>query len=239
MENVREFLSKRDDWKILDVGTGVGNFVFLLESVLSGYEQIVGIDTSLGAINAATKNFEGKDRIHFKQMDASKLDFEDESFDLVCLSNSLHHLLHPQTIFDEMVRVLKKGGFLLVNEMRADALSESQLSHLYVHHFSAKLDRMMNMVHDETYPKDEIVRLVQEYSRLPIETVFELDFGPSDAMDPQGIESMKTTLDRLVARVPEDKRTWEIEEEARKIKEYVSVNGISGATQILCILKKK
>ena len=43
-------------------------------------------------------------------MNAENLQFEDESFDTVCIPHSLHHLASINKVLAEMKRVLKKYG---------------------------------------------------------------------------------------------------------------------------------
>ena len=57
--------------------------------------------------------------IHFQTGNAEELPYEDETFDLVMTRLSFHHFLNPDKPFQEMRRVLKKGGKLVVWDMEA------------------------------------------------------------------------------------------------------------------------
>jgi ubiquinone/menaquinone biosynthesis C-methylase UbiE len=50
--------------------------------------------------------------------------FEDDSFDFVVSSGSLHHWEQPAQIFKEIHRVLKPGCRALIADLRADAPAE-------------------------------------------------------------------------------------------------------------------
>ena len=76
---------------------------------------------------------------------------EDNSFDIISLSNSLHHLENPKEIFAEMERVLAQYGIIIINEMISDGLSKRQKSHLKLHHFAAEVDRALGGTHNETF----------------------------------------------------------------------------------------
>jgi len=54
-------------------------------------------------------------KVHFHQMDAARLDFEDDSFDLVISHNMMHEVSRPMLgkIFAEARRVLKPGGVVV------------------------------------------------------------------------------------------------------------------------------
>ena len=51
--------------------------------------------------------------IHFQRMDAQKLEFADNTFDIVISRNLTWNLEHPDVAYREWVRVLKAGGRLL------------------------------------------------------------------------------------------------------------------------------
>lgn len=57
--------------------------------------------------------------IFFEIGNAEELPYKNESFDLVVTRLSLHHFTNPQKPFQEMTRVLKKGGKLVVWDMEA------------------------------------------------------------------------------------------------------------------------
>ena len=61
----------------------------------------------------------GIQNISFEVGNAEELPYEDETFDLVITRLSLHHFVHPDKPFQEMTRVLKKGGKLVVWDMEA------------------------------------------------------------------------------------------------------------------------
>jgi ubiquinone/menaquinone biosynthesis C-methylase UbiE len=64
------------------------------------------------------------ERIEFKKGDASKMPFEDSSFDFVISGGSLHHWKKPILIFNEIYRILKPGCRALISDLRKDAPKE-------------------------------------------------------------------------------------------------------------------
>jgi ubiquinone/menaquinone biosynthesis C-methylase UbiE len=49
--------------------------------------------------------------------DAHNLPFLDETFDVVATYNAMHHMRDYKKVLDEMVRVCKKGGSILISEL--------------------------------------------------------------------------------------------------------------------------
>lgn len=236
MEKLKQFLHTLDQPSILDVGTGGGNFIALLTSLYDGYSKIEGIDNLQIAVSSATKNFNDP-RISFRQMDAFQMDYEDNTFDVVCLSNSLHHLRDVGGIFKEMERVLKPGGTLLINEMMRDHLSSKQITHLKLHHFAAEIDRELGDSHNETFRREEIVEVLKSISKLTVKDYWDMELDKPTENTKEEIDWLLNTIDRLSDRVKDDERRTYYKEKGDKIKEYVLKVGFESATQLLVILQ--
>jgi len=238
MKRLNSFLNTRKGSKILDVGTGGGNFIATLTNLFDGYGEIVGIDTSLGAIKSARESFKDE-RISFEQMDANKMTFEDNSFDIICLSNSLHHLENPKEIFAEMERVLAQYGIIIINEMISDGLSKRQKSHLKLHHFAAEVDRALGGTHNETFKGVEVASKLAEYSTLRVKSIFEVPSGRTGGKDENTKEEMDwlyNTIDRILNRVDELDNKMYFRKKAEKIRNYIKKNGFDSATQLVVVL---
>ena len=102
--------------KVLDIGTGPGFFTIILEEL--GYTNITGIDVSEKMLEVAKENIQkyGKknSRIQLIQMDAQKLEFKPESFDIIVSRNLTWNLEKPQQAYSEWLRVLKPNGALFI-----------------------------------------------------------------------------------------------------------------------------
>jgi ubiquinone/menaquinone biosynthesis C-methylase UbiE len=234
MEKLAQFLNDITPSKILDVGTGSGNFIDLINTIYKEYETIVGIDTFDAAIESATNNFKDNDRISFIKMDASTMTFEKESFDLVCLSNSLHHLEDTKIIFTEMDQVLKKGGYLLFAEMMSNNLSPSQQSHLLLHHFAAKIDRLQGQIHNDTYKDETILKVCEENSDLTLFDNWVLHYERKKENSDEEIQWLLNTVDKLTKKVANK----DIFIEAEEIKKYIKQNGFDSCPTMIVVMKK-
>ena len=73
--------------------------------------KYTGVDLTETAVNATRRHFEILNLPGtFQVENAESLSFEDEQFDIVYSHGVLHHTPHPQKAFQEVYRVLKKGG---------------------------------------------------------------------------------------------------------------------------------
>jgi ubiquinone/menaquinone biosynthesis C-methylase UbiE len=236
MRKLGAFFNMFEGPKILDVGTGNGNFIRTIQSVYNGYEEIIGIDNIKGAIDSAKEKFEDE-RISFMEMDAYQMTFEDDVFDVVCLSNSLHHLDDIERLFQELERVLKPGGTILINEMISDSLDARQKAHKMLHHFSAEIDRLFDEPHNETFKAVEILKLLEKVSTLDIKDVWNLAYVRPTGNSQEEIDFLVGTIDRLLKRVEGLKEEKDLIKKGEKIKRYIRRVGFDNATQLVVLLK--
>lgn len=115
-EELKRLLPANPNLKVLDIGTGPGFFSIILEEL--GYTIITGIDVSDKMLEVAKENIQkyGKEHssIQLIQMDAQKLEFKPESFDIIVSRNLTWNLEKPQQAYSEWLRVLKSNGTLLI-----------------------------------------------------------------------------------------------------------------------------
>jgi len=93
---------------ILDMGCGEGT---RLAKIADKNGKIYGIDISKKAIEIAKKKYP---QFNFRVGNLEKLPFPDNTFDLVYSAFVFEHLRNPEKVIKEGVRVLKKGGSLLI-----------------------------------------------------------------------------------------------------------------------------
>ncbi len=104
---------------ILDVATGTGDLVLLLDRKLHP-ERVVGIDLSEGMLGIArekaVKHGAGE-RIQFEVQDCLSMTFPAQSFDAVTVAYGVRNFEHLEEGFCEMYRVLNPRGVLCVIEL--------------------------------------------------------------------------------------------------------------------------
>ncbi len=118
VDEVLEY-TKLKKGKILDIGAGPGLVVKEFAS-RSHHFEVIGIDISPKAIQLAKKNCDGLGNVRFLVADVYQLPFPERSFDVVVCKDSLHHFDNLRKALKEMLRVLKKDGFLYLQDLRRD-----------------------------------------------------------------------------------------------------------------------
>jgi ubiquinone/menaquinone biosynthesis C-methylase UbiE len=231
MDTPKDLIGHIVGGRVLDVATGGGGFIQFLVEGLKDYTEIVGIDSSERAAVAFEKAFAEKPAIHFQQMDAGKMDFPAETFDTVCMASSLHHLDDPQRVLGEMQRVLKPGGHWILVEMFCDGQSETQLTHVLLHHWWAAVDSVCGIVHHETYPREEIVNLLSSLE-LKAMVWHDLSDTSEDPLAPEVLAELGSIIDRYIQRAdgyPDLQARGEI------LRKRVHEVGFHGATALMAV----
>jgi len=92
--------------RVLDVCTGTGKQAFAFAK--RGHD-VVGIDLSPDMLKVAERKNKYKN-VRFEAADATKLPFDDNSFDVSCISFALHDMPHEirHKVLDEMKRVSRR-----------------------------------------------------------------------------------------------------------------------------------
>lgn len=231
------------DWKTLfpdlptgpalDVGTRFGEFALRLRQAVPAGEKVIGLDCCETTIAQARAKHPDAG-VDFVQGEGNALPYPDNSFALVAISNTLHHIKDYDAVLDEMYRVLKPGGYFVVNEMFSDNQNAAQKAHLAQHSFEAKLDMLTGNYQIPTWKKDEIVEIC---TRLPLHDVQALEFREDPAMDAK-LAAKTPKLPEKVETLREHPDYTQLKAEAEAIVAQVQRDGIQRCTQLLYFGRK-
>jgi ubiquinone/menaquinone biosynthesis C-methylase UbiE len=200
------------------------------------FSEIIATDLDDRLLEFNKESFKDDLRIKFVNDNILETKLSEGYFDIVCLSNTLHHLTDFKDTFSGMFKLLKDGGIIIINEMIADNLNPSQISHRLLHHFAAKVDREIGRVHDETFTKAELVSRVKKIVEERIVDTWNLDFEDNEI--DYNNSAYENLIDRLVQMVNNKESFTEFKTEAETIKEYIKIHGFQSATQVVMIIKK-
>jgi len=134
LEKERNFIIDKSapvSGRILEIGTGKGHFAIALAK--RGF-NFISIDISASEQRIAEMNlryFGLENRVSFKVMDARDMDLPDASFDMIFSVNVFHHLESPLEVLQEVTRLLRLGGKVVLSDFNAKGMRLINMCHSY------------------------------------------------------------------------------------------------------------
>jgi ubiquinone/menaquinone biosynthesis C-methylase UbiE len=120
-----EIVAAKPGERLLEVGSGSGILCRMLAPQLQPDGRIVGVDISPEMTNEAQKyaRLEGiRKGIAFETGEAEALPFPDASFDGAIAARLLLHVVDPESVIQEMIRVVRPGGRVVVMDWDFDSV---------------------------------------------------------------------------------------------------------------------
>jgi ubiquinone/menaquinone biosynthesis C-methylase UbiE len=118
-----ELLEVREGQRLLDVGCGLGDDVRALARLTGQSGGVVGLDASERLLEVAQRRSEGLDYpVSFVHADMHHLPFSAASFDGCRAERVLLHTTQPLQVVEEMRRVTRPDGHIVVSEPDLDTL---------------------------------------------------------------------------------------------------------------------
>lgn len=108
-----ELLEAVDGSTVLDVGCGPGTLTARIGELVQPSGLVVGLDVSEPMLTRAV-HATASENVGYVRVDASRPPFEDETFDAVFSSAALQLFEDPFAALDELLRVLRPGGQLVI-----------------------------------------------------------------------------------------------------------------------------
>jgi len=155
----------------LDVGCGPGQIPIMMAARWPGL-RITGLDAAPAMIEQARRDAATAGvAISFQVLrlgphGEARLPFDDAAFDVVCSNSVLHHVADPVAFFDEIARVAKPEGAVLIRDLRRPSAA---FHPLHVRWFGRKYSGEMRRLYEASvraaYTAAELRDLLTE-SRL-------------------------------------------------------------------------
>jgi ubiquinone/menaquinone biosynthesis C-methylase UbiE len=161
----------RDD-QVLDVACGPG-LVACAFAERAGH--VTGVDLTPSMIDEARRlqQTRGLDNLTWQVGSAVPLPFADETFSLVITRYTFHHFEHPARALDEMFRVCRRGGRVLVADLSIPSPQGER--------FDA-VEQLRDPSHVRALPPDELRAL---FTRADSSNLRDADFGLHIELEPQ------------------------------------------------------
>jgi ubiquinone/menaquinone biosynthesis C-methylase UbiE len=151
---------------ILDAGTGTARIPILMCQRRPQW-QVIGIDLAQSMLDVGRKNVENsglQQQIKLELVDAKQMPYPEAHFDMVVSNSIIHHLPNPLPFLQELKRVLKPNGAILLRDLiRPD--SEETLEDLVKTYAGDCNEHQKMLFRDSLYAAftvDEVTELLQQ-----------------------------------------------------------------------------
>ena len=108
-ESVAKYIKNTD--RVLECACGTGAISIFIAPVC---KELIVSDYSVGMLKQAKKKLKNFDNIDYRRADITDIEAADNSFDVVVAGNVIHLLPDPQRAMNELTRVCKDGGRLVI-----------------------------------------------------------------------------------------------------------------------------
>ena len=106
---VAEFISMSDS--VLECACGTGA---ITEEIAKKAQKVLATDFAEGMLKRASKKCRKYSNVSFRQEDITDIKSADNSFDKVVAGNVIHLLPEPEKALNELLRVVKPGGKVII-----------------------------------------------------------------------------------------------------------------------------
>ena len=105
----------------VDLGSGRGTDALRMAERVGESGFVYGLDIAEGMLEKARKNAEklGMTNVSFIRSELEKLELADKTANLVISNCTLNHAANKQKVWNEIYRILKKGGRFVVSDIYA------------------------------------------------------------------------------------------------------------------------
>lgn len=128
---------------ILDYGCGTGLIAF---NLVEENNEVLGLDNSIGMVEEFNKKVKEKNlsNIKAKKHNILEEDLPKNSFDLIVISMSLHHIEDIDMFFKKSFEALKNGGYICINDLdKEDGSFHAKHNNEGVYHFGFSKDELV------------------------------------------------------------------------------------------------
>lgn len=118
----------KSGWKIIDVGSGIVSRYG--EKIDNGEIELTSVDPLAPWYNKFNKKYNKeycKKEVRFGLLEELSEQFQDNSIDMVIISNALDHCIDPFRCIEESLKVIKVGGYLYIKTLIRESCNEKAI----------------------------------------------------------------------------------------------------------------
>ncbi len=134
-----------NDWTVADLGCGTGPVTAALAPFVG---RVIAIDGSPEMLAAARSRLAEFPNVDLRHADLESVPIDDSEADAATLILVLHHLPDPARVLEEVARILRPGGKLLVLDMLPHDRDEyrQRMGHVWMGFSAEELKRRLDSV---------------------------------------------------------------------------------------------
>ena len=162
---VAEFIDKNDS--VLECACGTGA---ITEEIAKKCRQVLATDFAEGMLKRASKKCRKYCNVSFRQEDITDIKCEDESFDKVVAGNVIHLLPEPEKALNELLRVVRPGGKVIIPTYINMARDSSGFAVKFIEKLGADFKRQFDIDSYKKFFEDKGFKDVEFYvvdGRMP------------------------------------------------------------------------
>lgn len=160
---------KLKELKVLDVGASTG----IIDNILAkSFGVVTGIDIDQVALDYAKTKYK-RTNLKFQLGDAMKLNFKDNSFDVVICAHVYEHVPNSQKMFSEIHRVLKPRGVCYLAAVNSLWPMEPHYDLLFLSWLPKKLANIYMKIFNKSDRYHETPQNYWQLSKMVTHTKFE------------------------------------------------------------------
>jgi ubiquinone/menaquinone biosynthesis C-methylase UbiE len=145
---------------VLDVACGNGIVAFEYAKIV---KHVTGIDITPAMIERARiiQKERNLDNLDWRIGDISTLPFRDDYFSIVVTRGSLHHLIDSNKVMEEMYRVCKPGGKILITDTTVDKNKKDEFN---------SVDKMRGLSYTKALTLEDILKKMKALGAVNIQS---------------------------------------------------------------------
>ena len=137
---VAEFIDKNDS--VLECACGTGA---ITEEIAKKCRQVLATDFAEGMLKRASKKCRKYGNVSFRQEDITDIKSADSSFDKAVAGNVIHLLPEPEKALNELLRVVRPGGKVIIPTYINMARESSGFAVKFIEKLGAEFKRQFDL----------------------------------------------------------------------------------------------
>ncbi len=162
---VAEFIDETDN--VLECACGTGA---ITEEIAKKAQKVLATDFAEGMLKRASKKCRKYSNVSFRQEDITDIKSADNSFDKVVAGNVIHLLPEPEKALNELLRVVRPGGKVIIPTYINMARDSSGFAVKFIEKLGAEFKRQFDIDSYKKFFDDKGFKDVEFYvvdGRMP------------------------------------------------------------------------